>query len=505
MLRSLLILLSLLVTISSPAISQPKDLIPKNLFDFATSTGECSVKFKKDMHIKYLETQFALKIPKSYTLKGTSLFQRRGISPETGNELQPLQSVLCLANERDKVLVTSADPNDRSCGWVLKSDLANVKQYDVAKAPCGEVQPLSSSELCALEEKLEVSSSFCANKGSSQTAKFILLGPNYNGNGNSLREDIFDLFLTPTSLEQAASIEIFNILEVYDLVKILDTNDVHILLGVGGNLKGWLNYNSGRAFDSILSVYFSEAGEKNIYQLPIGQKNNSILAKPPNSLPYNPGFHILSDHREISQPSMDSKPYLEIAFKAPSPKGYQDLAGIGFIETAATGSVESNWDYFVSLDEKSVAELKAEMDSACQSLGTGDTVKTISKTVFNMFRLLTGDKRLTQEMFNVVGEKHLFPDVLNILSGLGIRDLLLALSTYQDLTPYKKEFCRSSLLIELMQKNLKLKDAEENIDMIWKDYYYEPKGPVKFNWRYTDLSGAKHVYIPLNYLPRSLK
>ena len=132
-------------------------------------------------------------------------------------------------------------------------------------------------------------------------------------------------------------------------------------------------------------------------------------------------------------------------------------------------------------------------------------IKTISKTVFNMFRLLTGDKRLTQEMFNVVGEKHLFPDVLNILSGLGIRDLLLALSTYQDLTPYKKEFCRSSLLIELMQKNLKLKDAEENIDMIWKDYYYEPKGPVKFNWRYTDLSGAKHVYIPLNYLPRSLK
>jgi hypothetical protein len=56
-----------------------------------------------------------------------------------------------------------------------------------------------------------------------------------------------------------------------------------------------------------------------------------------------------------------------------------------------------------------------------------------------------------------------------------------------------------------MLKNFKLQTAEENIDMNWRDYYFEPKGEVKFNWRYTDLSGATRFYLPLSYLPRPLE
>ena len=82
--------------------------------------------------------------------------------------------------------------------------------------------------------------------------------------------------------------------------------------------------------------------------------------------------------------------------------------------------------------------------------------------------------------------------------------MLLDANSDQDLTPYKKEFCRSSILLELMQKNFKLKFAEEDIDLIWDEYYFEAKNPVKFNWRYSDLVGAKRFYLPLNYLPRPL-
>ena len=121
------IAMSGVLMIATTATSQS---VPNELSEFTTDTGLCDVTYKKDIQIKYLDTSLTFDIPKSYTTKLTPLWQRRGVSPPTGRELKPLQPVMCLANEGDKVLITSVDPNDRSCGWVLKSDLADVNHSD---------------------------------------------------------------------------------------------------------------------------------------------------------------------------------------------------------------------------------------------------------------------------------------------------------------------------------------------------------------------------------------
>ena len=122
--RKLFIILGFFAGLATTAVCQSEASVPESFKEFETGTGECSVTYKKDLQLKYLENSF--NIPRSYTVAKTSVFQRSGISPPTGTELPPLQHVLCLANERDKVLITSVDPNDPTCGWVTKGDLASV-------------------------------------------------------------------------------------------------------------------------------------------------------------------------------------------------------------------------------------------------------------------------------------------------------------------------------------------------------------------------------------------
>jgi hypothetical protein len=210
----------------------------------------------------------------------------------------------------------------------------------------------------------------------------------------------------------------------------------------------------------------------------------------------------------VSASDGDILPVLDAAakeiFNIPETDDIQILAATGYIETAAIGSVESNWDYFVSLPKGDAGSLNAEMENVCLSLGDGEATKTITGMVFKMVRLLTGDKKSINELITIWREGAI-PLQTETIIGSGIRDLLLATNIGGELLePYKKEFCRSAALLKLMQKGFKLKVGEEGTDMIWEGYYFKPVDPVEFNWLYTDMSGMERFYIPLSYLPRPL-
>ena len=773
--------------IATMATSQP---VPNELSDFTTDTGLCDVTYKKDIQIKYLETSFAFEIPKSYTTKLTPLWQRRGVSPPTGSELKPLQSVMCLANEGDKVLITSVDPTDRSCGWVLKSDLAEVAQSELKQAPCGKVQPLKVKDFCNIvkgleniSQRIETLTSGCNLEGVKDTfidTKFI------TDNTTSRRKATVStsvltmrdipIFATAASEEPFGSVDIFSVNRVFD-AKQTNGGMLRVLIGEADVPRGWTDLDNGHIWYSTLTTYFKKNGNKPVYLQKIldasSNQENQVLAKKPPAQSFNvkddfvkfpvlfdmrqrdqmtpkrqapqlevafigkfcegssgqmcssednqyskalsnlraadvvflidgsksmseyfgivaenltnftedyignpdyrfgvamygdfksrqktrigdpidyeivmdlepnyagnfdpitntellifdalkdkaeaanaavfeaansfdwaqnkPHFLIhIADHGDRDRPSRrifdalsknnifyvpiavegeailtesqnfidDSKiyatkyttksgnpmavnaiksygdvnvnaresiaralveatggwpdlstgasdgdilPVLDAAakeiFNIPDSDDIQLLAATGYIETAPIGSVETNWDYFVSLEENNALELKTEMQNVCDQLGAGDSTKMIQNTVFNLVQLLTGDSKPIDVMVEIWREGSI-PLQTETIIGSGITDLLLAAATDQDLISYKKEFCRSSLLLELMTKNFKLETAEENIDMNWRDYYFEPKGEVKFNWRYTDLSGATRFYLPLSYLPRPLE
>jgi len=764
--------------------------VPNELSDFTTDTGLCDVTYKKDIQIKYLETSFAFDIPKSYTTKLTPLWQRRGVSPPTGSELKPLQSVMCLANEGDKVLITSVDPTDRSCGWVLKSDLAEVAQSDLKQAPCGKVQPLKVKDFCNIvkgleniSQRIETLTSGCNLEGVKDTfidTKFI------TDNTTSRRKATVStsvltmrdipIFATAASEEPFGSVDIFSVNRVFD-AKQTNGGMLRVLIGEADVPRGWTDLDNGHIWYSTLTTYFKKNGNKPVYLQKIldasSNQENQVLAKKPPAQSFNvkddfvkfpvlfdmrqrdqmtpkrqapqlevafigkfcegssgqmcssednqyskalsnlraadvvflidgsksmseyfgivaenltnftedyignpdyrfgvamygdfksrqktrigdpidyeivmdlepnyagnfdpitntellifdalkdkaeaanaavfeaansfdwaqnkPHFLIhIADHGDRDRPSRrifdalsknnifyvpiavegeailtesqnfidDSKiyatkyttksgnpmavnaiksygdvnvnaresiaralveatggwpdlstgasdgdilPVLDAAakeiFNIPDSDDIQLLAATGYIETAPIGSVETNWDYFVSLEQNNALELKTEMQNVCDQLGAGDSTKMIQNTVFNLVQLLTGDSKPIDVMVEIWREGSI-PLQTETIIGSGITDLLLAAATDQDLISYKKEFCRSSLLLELMTKNFKLETAEENIDMNWRDYYFEPKGEVKFNWRYTDLSGATRFYLPLSYLPRPLE
>ena len=764
--------------------------VPNELSDFTTDTGLCDVTYKKDIQIKYLETSFAFDIPKSYTTKLTPLWQRRGVSPPTGSELKPLQSVMCLANEGDKVLITSVDPTDRSCGWVLKSDLAEVAQSDLKQAPCGKVQPLKVKDFCNIvkgleniSQGIETLTSGCNLEGVKDTfidTKFITDNTTSRRKAtvstSALTMRDIPIFATAASEEPFGSVDIFSVNRVFD-AKQTNGGMLRVLIGEADVPRGWTDLDNGHIWYSTLTTYFNKNGNKPVYLQKIvsgsSDQENQILAKKPSAQSFNvkddfvkfpvlfdmrqrdqmtpkfqapqlevafigkfcdgssgqmcssednqysqalsnlraadvvflidgsksmseyfgivaenltnftedyignpdyrfgvatyghfkfsentnvgdqidyqiimdlepnylgnfdhvaqpehlkieafedrpeatnaavfqtaksfnwgknnPNFLIhIADSGDRQQPSQkvfdalsknnifyvpiavegegvlseiqefinnsdfyvqnyttksgnpmavnaiksygdvsanaresiaralveatggwpdlstgasdgDILPVLDAAakeiFKIPDSDDIQLLAATGYIETAPIGSIETNWDYFVSLDQKNAHEINTEMKKVCDQLGEGDSTKIIQNTVFKLVQLLTGDSKPIDELIRIWREGAI-PLQTETIIGSGIRDLLLAAATDQDLTSYKKEFCRSSLLLELMLKNFKLQTAEENIDMNWRDYYFEPKGEVKFNWRYTDLSGATRFYLPLSYLPRPLE
>ncbi|MDB2507814.1 hypothetical protein N9X37_03630 [Planktomarina temperata] len=759
------------------------------LADFTTSTGECSISHKKNIQIKYLETSFAFDIPKSYITKKTPLLQHSGAVSPSGNELGPLRPVLCLANAPNKVLVTSADPNDRACGWVSKSDLAKVAQLDPAMAPCGEVRPLKVKDFCNIVKglenispRIETLTSGCNLEGVKDTfidTKFIPDNTTSRRKATASTSVLtmrdIPIFATAASEEPFGSVDIFSVNRVFD-AKQTNGGMLRVLIGESDVPRGWTDLDNGHIWYSTLTTYFKKNGNKPIYLQKIvdgsSDQENQVLAQKPSAQSFNvkddfvkfpvlfdmrkrdpmipkfqapqlevafigkfcnaaigqvcagdhnkhsqalsnlrsanvvflidgsmsmseyfglvaesltnfteeylgnpnyrfgvatyghfksaentnvgdqidygiimnlepnylgnfdhvaqpehlnieafedrpeatnaavfqtaksfnwgknnPNFLIhIADSSDRQQPSQkvfdalsknnifyvpiavegegilsdiqefidnsdfyvqnyttksgspmavsaiksygdvnanaresiaralveatggwpdlstaasdgDILPVLDAAakeiFKIPDSDDIQLLAATGYIETAPIGSIETNWDYFVSLNEKNAMELDVQMRYVCDQLGVGDSTKIIQTTVFNLVQLLTGDLKPIDELIRIWREGAI-PLQTETIIGSGITDLLLAAATDQDLTPYKKEFCRSSLLLRLMRKNFKLETAEENIDMDWRGDRFEPNGQVKFNWRIKDPSGATHFDVPVNYLPRSL-
>ena len=784
--RKLFIILGFFAGLATTANCQSEPSVPDSFGEFETGTGECSVTYKKDLQLKYLENSF--KIPKSYTIKKTPVFQRSGISPPTGTELQPLQHVLCLASERDKVLITSVDANDRTCGWVTKSDLASVSQPDATIAPCGKIEALKVKDFCSIAKSMT---------GLSTTTERLIQGCNLNGvkdtqidtkfitdnttsrrvnstSNSALTMKKIPIFATENSDEPFRSVDVFSVSKVFD-AKPTNQGSLRVLIGDDDGPSGWTDLDNGHIWYSTLTTYFNANGTKSVYLQKIvsnasGTTNPLLAAKPPSQnfmveedfvkfpvlfdmrereaitpkyqapqlevafigkfcdgesgemcsgdenkysqaigdlraadvvflidgsksmseyfglvaesltnfteeyignpdyrfgvamygdfkaptktslgdpidyqviLDLQPNYlgnfssvenadllifdalkdkseaahaavyetantfqwtaenkpHFLihiADHGDRQRPSQkvfnalaksnifyipiavegeailkESQTFINDArifaqkyttpngnrmaveaiksygngnsnaresiakalvkatggwpdlgeaasegdimaiiadaakeiFNIPASDDVQVLAATGYIETAAIGSVESNWDYFISLDRARLSELYSEMEKVCTRIGSGDSTKLIQTQVFNMVGLLTNDEKSVDEMIKIWREGAI-PLQTETIIGSGIKNLLLAASTDQDLTPYRKEFCRTSLLLELMLQNFKLRIAEEGAGMIWEDVFYEAREPFKFNWVYTDLAGKQGYYLPLSYLPR---
>ena len=81
-----------------------------NLKDFLTSTGECSPAEKTDLQKGAFKKSLIPYL--SYTISKAPIDRRKGASPPTGAVIEPLETVFCLAKDRNKILVTSTDPVD---------------------------------------------------------------------------------------------------------------------------------------------------------------------------------------------------------------------------------------------------------------------------------------------------------------------------------------------------------------------------------------------------------
>ena len=320
--------------IATTATSQS---VPNELSDFTTDTGLCDVTYKKDIQIKYLDTSLAFDIPKSYTTKLTPLWQRRGVSPPTGGELKPLQPVMCLANEGDKVLITSVDPTDRSCGWVLKSDLADVNHSDPTQAPCGEVQPLKVKDFCSIVKGLENTSprietltAGCNLEGVKDTfidTKFITDNTTSRRKAtvstSALTMRDIPIFATAASEEPFGSVDIFSVNRVFD-AKQTNGGMLRVLIGEADVPRGWTDLDNGHIWYSTLTTYFNKNGNKPVYLQKIvsgsSDQENQILAKKPSAQSFNVKddfvkFPVLFDMRQRDQmtPKFQA-PQLEVAF-----------------------------------------------------------------------------------------------------------------------------------------------------------------------------------------------
>lgn len=309
-----------------------------DLFNFTTDSGECSAAQKADLQkaslIKTL-TPF-----QTYTLSEVPIERRRGASPPTGKSIQPLKTLLCLAKDGNKVLVTTKDPLDKSCGWVRAKNLKIVTSKNSLlgsnMAPCGDIKPLSVGEFCQSLTKLENLSpetkkltQYCTIEGvsdSSIDAKFVTDNTTsrlYSETENELlvKREI-PLYLTNDSLIQYGSVEVFSLNEIYGVDAGVGS-DTRILLGANGTLRGWTNLNSGHVWYSNLATYFKKYGEEKVYLGEIiGSQTDSqeILAEKPSSNSFEVSadyvkFPVLFDMRRRSPTAPASfTPQLQIAF-----------------------------------------------------------------------------------------------------------------------------------------------------------------------------------------------
>ena len=66
---------------------------------------------------------------------------------------------------------------------------------------------------------------------------------------------------------------------------------------------------------------------------------------------------------------------------------------------------------------------------------------------------------------------------------------------------YKKEFCRTEILLDGMQRAKKIENPEDGGDIFWSGDFYDLVNGKDFNWVVTDDLGREVFYLPLDYLP----
>ena len=309
------------------------------LINFATNTGECSAAQKSDLQkIALSET---LKDFQTYSLSEINIERRRGASPPTGKKIRPLQTLMCLKKDGNKMLVTTVDPLDKSCGWVRSSDLKKVKSATsllgvVDMAPCGDIKPMSIGEFCSTLPKLgtlspttEKLTQFCnidGVKSSTIDAKFVTDNTTSRLYTQSESEQLvkreIPVYLKSDSAQTIGAVEIFSLNGIYDVGRTTN-GELRILLGANGRLRGWVDLNSGHVWYSNLTTYFKKFGSEKVYLGEIiGSQTDSqeILAEKPNSNSFEVSsdyvkFPVLFDmrRRDANAPASFT-PQLQIAF-----------------------------------------------------------------------------------------------------------------------------------------------------------------------------------------------
>ncbi len=294
-----------------------------NLQDFSTQTGSCSPTIKSSL----VEQNTSMGNNYSYTLDTTKIFESRGFSKETSVKIPPLTKLNCLIRSNDKMLISAANDVEPYCGWVevknlLESNPDNPLNTNSELKPCGIVKPIMIGEFCSKMKAMGKNVADCAPEqiGRSVIKTKFITTTNIKQKANAEK---ISLYKSAQAKAEFSSVNIFNILEVFDVARNTQTGDLRLLIGVRGNdLRGWIDYNAGNIWYSNLSTYFSAKGLNSVYQSEVGTQNNDIIAKSPKNLnrllksnAEFTKFPVLYDRRvRTNKTPPNHKPQLQIAF-----------------------------------------------------------------------------------------------------------------------------------------------------------------------------------------------
>lgn len=521
---------------SGTAFAQEIDLI-----NFSTDTGECSAAEKSDLMKAALSK--TLRSFETYTLTEVQLERRRGVSHPTGKTIKPLQTLLCLEKDGNKMLVMTEDPLDKSCGWVRAGKLKTMKSTESLlgwdMAPCGDIDPMSVGEFCASLSKLgkltplsEKLTSFCAIDGVSTStidAKFVTDNTTSRLYSQTDQDRYFEtkvpVYLESDSEKVDSTVDVFSINEIYGVDK-NSKDKLRILLGVDGKLRGWVDFNSGHVWYTNLAAYFKKSGNEKVY---LGQIFGSqreyleVLAEKPDMDSFKiyadyQKFPILFDMRRRPPNAPASfVPQLQIAVVGKfcdgnsktilciDPSSTSDaraLKAVGNIKTADIGQPETNWDYFVALNRRELSDIKRLAEDVCGNFGTGDSVETATDAIIGIVQILTGNDKPPEELVKQIQEGSI-PLQDKTIIGKGMADFLMAAKNETHVNYYKKEFCRTEILLDGIQRGIKIVAPEDDADIAWNGDFYDLVNGKDFDWVVTDDLGREVFYLPIEYLPRT--
>jgi len=179
------------------------------------------------------------------------------------------------------------------------------------------------------------------------------------------------------------------------------------------------------------------------------------------------------------------------------------LAAVGNIITSEIGEPEKDWDYFIALNRGELTELLREMEIACVNLGTGNSGSVATDVILKIVKILTGDEKTPQELARQLKEGSI-PLQTKTIIGDGLTDLIVRSTTNEGIDEYKKEFCRTTKLLNNMLIGKKIQKPEDGFDIVWNGNSYDVTNALSYRWEVKDEIGSDIFYVPLAYMPRSL-